>query len=271
MSVYNDKIAIIGVACLFPGAATPDQFWQNLLQGINSTSPATAEQFGVDPALYYDPQRRHHDTTYFQRGGYVRNFQASSLPASLDAVFQWSLYVAQQALQDSGYLNRPDILQNTGLIMGNLSFPTRLSHQLLAPLYDQPLAEAISELLNTQVDFPRKTDTEIDLLNALISGQPASLIAGMLGLGGTHFALDAACASSLYAMGLACDYLNAGKADLMLAGAVSAADPLFVNMGFTHFGAYPEKGDSRPLDSTSEGLISGEGAGMFVLKRFRDA
>src|SRR5258707_10073777 len=57
----------------------------------------------------------------------------------------------------------------------------------------------------------------------------------------------------------------------MLAGAVSAADPLLVNMGFTHFGAYPEKGDSRPLDKHSEGLISGEGAGMLVLKRYADA
>src|SRR5690606_16695206 len=74
-----------------------------------------------------------------------------------------------------------------------------------------------------------------------------------------------------YALGLACAYLLAGKADLMLAGAVSAADPLFVNMGFTHFGAYPAKGESQPLDANSNGLISGEGAGMVVLKRYADA
>lgn len=271
MSVYNDQIAIIGVSCLFPGAATPDQFWQNLIQGINTTSAATVEQFGADPALYLDAQRRHHDTTYFQRGGYIRDFRAYGLPASLDSVFQWSLYVAREALQDSGYLNRADILQKTGLIMGNLSFPTRLSHQLIAPLYDEPLQEAVSALLDADIVFPRPTINEVDLINALISGQPASVVAGMLGLGATHFALDAACASSLYAVGLACDYLASGKTDLMLAGAVSAADPLFVNMGFTHFGAYPDQTESRPLDGTSGGLISGEGAGMFVLKRYADA
>ena len=52
--------------------------------------------------------------------------------------------------------------------------------------------------------------------------------------------------------------------------AVAAADPLFVNMGFTHFGAYPERGASRPLDAKSEGLISGEGAGVLALKRYQE-
>ncbi|MCP4688084.1 MAG: PfaB family protein, partial [Desulfobacterales bacterium] len=80
------------------------------------------------------------------------------------------------------------------------------------------------------------------------------------------------CASSLYAVKLACDYLLSHKTDMMLAGAVSAADPLFVNVGFSIFQAYPEQGrSSSPLDRDSAGLVSGEGAGMFVLKRYSDA
>ncbi len=57
----------------------------------------------------------------------------------------------------------------------------------------------------------------------------------------------------------------------MLAGAVSCADPLFINMGFSIFQAYSEDAISRPLDKLGEGLLSGEGAGMLALKRYSDA
>lgn len=274
MNEYNPnterRIAIIGMACLFPGAANPGEFWQNLLNGLNTTSEATALETGVDPQIFYDPQNRRHDASYFMRGGFVR----TSLPDnSLDHPFTWALYVAREALADSGYLSRAEVLRRCGLILGNLSFPTRYSHRLVAPLYYAALEKALAELVGSEsfrfAHLP--SPSQIDLRNALISGQPASLVAQALGLGGTHFALDAACASSLYSVGLACEYLHTGMSDLILAGAVSGADPLFVNMGFTHFGAYPENGESRPLDATSGGLISGEGAGMFVLKRYADA
>jgi PfaB family protein len=264
-------VAITGAACLFPGAATPAQFWYNLVNGIDTTSEATAAQFGVDPRIFFDPTRRNRDSTAFMRGGYVTDAHDDS---ALDHPFTWSLYVAQQALADSGDAQRPHILARCGLILGNLSFPTRYSRRLTAGLYRASLERALGELLG-RPDF-RLAEMfddldDLDMENALISGQPASFVARMLGLSGPHFALDAACASSLYAVGLACQMLNSGRADLMLAGAVSGADPLFVKMGFTHFGAYPENGDSRPLDASSGGLISGEGAGMFVLKRYADA
>jgi 3-oxoacyl-(acyl-carrier-protein) synthase len=59
------------------------------------------------------------------------------------------------------------------------------------------------------------------LLNGILSGYPSALISQALALSGVNFTLDAACASSLYAIKLACNYLLSGKADLMLAGAVS--------------------------------------------------
>ncbi|MGS0728138.1 beta-ketoacyl [acyl carrier protein] synthase domain-containing protein, partial [Shewanella sp. 0m-11] len=62
-----------------------------------------------------------------------------------------------------------------------------------------------------------------------------------------------------------------GKADIMLAGAVSGADPFFINMGFSIFHAYPDHGVSVPFDASSKGLFAGEGAGVLVLKRLEDA
>ena len=278
-----EPIAIIGLGCLFPGADSPTAFWQNLVNGIDSTSEATTAEIGVDPAIFFDPARQRADGYSYGRGGFVRGFQLDpaglKLPAELlrglDPLYSWSLYVAQQALKDSGYVGSAS-LDRCGLVLGNLSFPTRSSHRLLAPLYSGLVADALGELLGGAAlsldSLPPLGDAAPARLNGGISGRPAALVAQALGLGGPRLALDAACASSLYALKLACDYLAAGKADLMLAGAVSCADPLFVLTGFSIFTAYPPQGEgSRPLDRSSRGLTAGEGAGMFALKRYADA
>ncbi len=275
-----EPIAIIGLSCLFPGAHTPDEFWRNLLAETDSTSSATIADMGVPSETFYHPAKGQGDKFYAIKGGYVRdfNFDASGYQlspeflSSLDSLFQWPLYVAREALRDSGYINSP-VRARTGVVLGNLSFPTKTSHHLFAPIYQTALSKAIQELVgDAQFQIPRLTPPASNsLANALISGYPAAIVSQALGLSNTHFALDAACASSLYAIKLACEYLHAGKTDLMLAGAVSCADPLLVKIGFSILQAYPSNEQSRPLDKTSQGLISSEGAGMFVLKRLSDA
>ena len=275
-----EPIAIVGLSCLFPGADTPETFWRNLLAETDSTGPASTADMGVPPETFYSPVKAQRDKFYALRGGYVRDFvfdpQGYRLPveflAALDSLFHWPLYVAREALHDSGYLDHP-VLARTGIALGNLSFPTRRSHHLFAPIYQSALTGVLQELLaDPTFQLPRlEPPATNSLANALISGYPAAVVAQALGLSSTHLALDAACASSLYAVKLACDYLLAGKADLMLAGAVSCADPFFIKMGFSIFQAYPTDDSSAPLDKSSQGLISGEGAGMFVLKRLADA
>jgi len=275
------KIAVVGISTLFPGASTPESFWQNLIDNQDSTSDATHEQMGVDPKDLFAAQPNEEDKYYCIRGGYIRDFSpspellgcTSEEFAQLDDVNKWSLHVAHEALKDSGYLGDGEALQNCGVILGNLSFPTKSSNQLFVPIYHQVLNRAIVELTGDEsFVLPRFTGPHAVTREAgLIAGYPAGMIGDTLGLGGTRFALDAACASSLYSTKLACDYLRTGAADLMLAGAVSAADPMFVNMGFSIFQAYPENGISAPLDQRSQGLFAGEGAGMLVLKRYEDA
>ena len=84
-------------------------------------------------------------------------------------------------------------------------------------------------------------------------------------------ALDAACASSLYAIKLACDRLHDGNADLMLAGAVNAADDLCIHLGFSALNALSRTGQSRPFNANADGLVPAEGCGFVVLKRLSDA
>lgn len=278
-----NKIAIIGSSCLFPGAETPEAYWENLVANKDSRVAADAEQMGREPADYFNPAKdgpaeEIKDKYYCTTGGYIQNFQfdsqgyaveAAQLNA-LDNTFQWALHVSREALKDSGYSDQPDKLKRCGVILGNLSFPTKKSNQIFLPLYHQALATPLKALLNDQ-SLAMGDESAVDLTNGSVGGHPASTINQALALGDVSMALDAACASSLYSMKLACSYLLSHKADMMLAGAVSAADPWFVAMGFSTFKAFPEKVISRPLDKNSSGLNTGEGAGMFVLKRYEDA
>ncbi|MCB0208343.1 MAG: PfaB family protein [Anaerolineae bacterium] len=275
------KIAIIGLSCLFPDAQTPEQFWHNLVHEKSAIAPATAEQLGVDPAIFYDPVKGKSDKTYYWRGGYIRDFTfdphgyklSPHILSQFDNLFQWSLYVARESLRDSGYLNNNATLAKCGVILGNLSFPTKSSYQLIAPIYEHPVEAALQKLLN-QPNFKFRSLPRFESAatqNAFISGYPAAVVAQGLGLGGINFSLDAACASSLYAIKLACQYLSSHKADMMLAGGISGADSLFLSTGFANFQAYPDNGKSYPLDSNSGGLTTGEGAGMLVLKRYEEA
>ncbi|NET72597.1 MAG: polyketide synthase [Sphaerospermopsis sp. SIO1G2] len=276
-----EKIAIIGLSCLFPDAKNPQEFWQNLSEEKDSTSDISVSELGLDPRIFYDQTKGKSEKFYFLKGGFIRNFdfnpQEYNLPGefveSLDNTFKWSLYAAKQAIINSGYWGNQSALSQCGVILGTLGLPTKASNQLFAPIYQQTIEPTISELLHEK-DFQlggKLTTAKASPYNAMVSGLPAAIISRAFNLAGTHFCIDAACSSSFYAIKLASHYLQSGKADLMLAGAISCADPLFLRMLFSGIQGYPDNGISRPLDQTSRGLITSEGIGMVMLKRHSDA
>lgn len=264
---------------LFPGSATKEQFWDNLMQEKDLTNIADSNDFGVSPATFFEDKKGVVDKCYSLRGGYIRGFDFDPSGYQLDAdylakqdkLYQWSLHVAKDALMDSGYYNNSEVLAKCGLILGNLSFPTSSSHQLLADMYTQTTEQALQELLQDK-NFKIKASKKPLPDNEVLMPTPSDLVSQALGIQGGHYALDAACATSLYAIKLACDELLTGKTDLMLAGAVCASDQLFIHMGFSIFHAYaPHDEKFAPLDAKSGGLVSAEGAGMVVLKRYDEA
>ncbi len=107
--------------------------------------------------------------------------------------------------------------------------------------------------------------------NRFQSGLPALLLGRALGVTGPRLCLDAACASSLYAVSLACDALHDGEADVMLAGAVNCADDLFIHVGFCALSAMSKSGRSRPFHADADGLVPAEGCAMLTLQRLDDA
>ena len=237
----NQKIAIIGMSGLFPGSSTNEAFWENLLAGKDLTSIANEEDFGVSPEKFFQDEKGVVDKCYSLRGGYIRDFEfdptgyalSEDFLAKQDKLYQWSIYVAKEALAHSGYWKQQELLKKCGVILGNLSFPTSSSHKQLASVYTNTAEQAIQKLLqqpsfkipNSKSQIPNAQDqTEI------LAYTPSQMVVEALQLGGTHYALDAACATSLYAIKLACDELLLGKADMTLAGAVCASDQLFIHM-----------------------------------------
>ena len=148
-------IAVIGLSCLFPEADKPKQFWENLLQDKNSCTIAIDENLEADPLRYTADKKGISDKFYSSRGGYIRNFsmdpEGFQLPPEtinqLGPTFQWPLYTAREALLDSGYLKRTEVLEKCGLVLGNLSFPTKESNHLVLPIYQKALQKLMREAL----------------------------------------------------------------------------------------------------------------------------
>ena len=207
------------------------------------------------------PRGKSQNTVRTLRGGYVNEvpaFDTSSLQltpeesATMDTIHRWVLQTAVGALADGATIER----STTGLILGNLSFPT-------------DSMSALSE----EMWFPRlpKGSHRVHPSHRFMSGRPALLAKKALGLGGAAWALDCACASGLIAIQQGCEALMSGRMDAVLAGAVNRADDLFIHMGFTALQALSQSGRSQPFSADADGLVPAEGAGFVLLKRLSDA
>ncbi|TCO60620.1 beta-ketoacyl synthase N-terminal-like domain-containing protein [Actinocrispum wychmicini] len=248
------ELAIVGMACLLPGAESPEEFWDALRSGRDLRTEGGREVFGTDasvPGGWGDERHRITAT----RGGFVPD-------TGPEKVIRWPLRVARQALADAGI--PADVLGRTGLILGNYAFPTEESTNLALPLIHRAVTEGVRGLAVPPVE-------DRDYRGLRPFGLPVEVVGDTLGLGGPRIALDAACSSMLYALALARDYLAAGMADVVLAGAVCAPDPVLIHLSFSNLHAFPRNGVSQPFDTDSTGIVTGQGAGVFVVKRLADA
>ncbi|KAA0024153.1 beta-ketoacyl synthase N-terminal-like domain-containing protein [Antrihabitans cavernicola] len=282
---HNDRYAIVGISCLFPGAATPDEFWRNLDQGVDSRTDGSLKIFADGAPPERNSGRPHQ--IYCTRGGFIKDFDFDPsgycLPATylraLDPMFHWSVQVTRDALNDAGHhLNgRRFRGERTGLILGNAAFASTAAADRVAALWlsavDSGLRQAGFDPGGSLVDGePSIQDNPLPTAHNLWSGgMPARVAAAAVGISGPQFALDGACASVLYSTKLACDYLAVGRADMMLVGAVCGQDVRSMHLSFSDLHAYPKDGFSQPFDASSGGTLTGQGAGMMVIKRLSDA
>lgn len=269
-----EPIAVVGRGCVLPDALDPDTFWDNIAAGRTSLSAVPGEdRWRLPRRLAMGSVGDHLDRTWTDVGGYVGGFESVFDPGgfriaperilSLDPLFHWVMYGVRQALTEAG---REGPLPRAGLVLGNLSYPTPTGAVYAEHVWLSAQQAALRDALLTG-ERRRRPDAR----NRFSSGLPARLAARALGLGAGAWSLDAACASSLYAVKLACDRLHDGTADLMVAGAVSRADPLYLHVGFCGLSATSRTGRSRPFHRDADGLVHGEGAGFVALMRLSDA
>jgi PfaB family protein len=266
----NKSIAIVGMGGIFPGARDLDTFWNNIIDRKDNARSPPLDRWSLAINDVYD-QRPAPDKVYSNRACFVEEFELDldgldidkALLDSLDPMFSLLLYAGKQAWQDcvTSNLNR----KRTGIIIGNIALPTDMSSRLSE--------EILGELFESNIPGLAKKEQSknINRLNRYVAGLPATILARALGIGGTCYTLDAACASSLYSLKYGIDELQSGRADAMLCGGLSRPDSLYTQMGFSTLGAVSASGRCSPFDNKADGLVVGEGSGIVVLKRLEDA
>ena len=260
-SEYDQGIAIIGMACRFPGADDIDAFWSLLEAGGNAVQEGIpGSGFGRVGMLFPDDTGQINACRFGAYLDDIERFDAAFFRISpveaqlLDPQQRLLLETSWQALEEAGI--DPEILREsrTGVYAGISNNDYRglilETSEKSAPL--EPAASLYSV-----------TGTS---LNTAIGR-----VAFALGLGGPAMAVDTACSSSLVATHQAVTGLQRGDADLALAGGVNIILSGRLLEFRANAGMLSPDGQCKTFDASANGYVRGEGCGILVLKRLADA
>ncbi|MEW6713408.1 MAG: beta-ketoacyl synthase N-terminal-like domain-containing protein, partial [Candidatus Riflebacteria bacterium] len=221
-------IAVTGIGGIFPGADNLDQFWKMIEEGKSAVAKVPDGRWPEDAANYHHSQVGRPDSVLSPNNCAIRtipqNYNGINLPDSLirrlDPLFQITL----QAGRDAFFSTRRENLDlsRVQVILANIVLPTDTTSEITRKLFNHGLKTA-GKAENLQLE----SALDVEALNRLSAELPAGLLAAALGIGGGCYTLDAACASSLYAIKLACEELIAGRADAVLTGGVSRPSSQF--------------------------------------------
>ena len=250
----RNDIAIVGLACRLPGAATAQEYWKNLCDGVESVTFFSDQDLiaaNVDPSLLVNPN-------YVKAAATLRDvemFDASFFgysprdAALIDPQHRLFLEVCWEAFENAGY----DPARYQGKVGVIATAGGVVTSYLLAKLHhaDLPGQTASISHINNDKDF----------LSTRISYK--------LDLTGPSFTIQSACSSSLLAVHQACQNLRFKECDMMLVGGSVVRVPQVEGYLAEKRNVYSLDGHCRPFDSAGQGTIFGSGVGAVLLKPLR--
>ncbi len=254
--MHGSEIAIIGMAGCFPGASSPEVFWENLCQGVESIRRVPAEELlahGAPPALLRDPNfiaaaAMPDDIELFDASFFNINPKDAEI---MDPQSRLLLQYSWQALEQAGYIN-DDQNRVTGVYLG-----AGVNTYLLYHLLQNPeVAGSVDQL---QINIGNASD----FLSTRVSYK--------LNLKGPSITIQTACSTSLVAVHVACQGLLNEECDLALAGGAAINVKQRYGYRYTQGGIVSPDGHCRAFDAEARGTVFGSGVGVVVLKRLEDA
>ena len=257
-SGHAEPIAVIGMACRFPGADNLDRFWSFLESNGNSVihgSPGTSDsrvgQMFPDDVVVHDASRYgaflpgidQFDAAFFR----ISPLEA----ASLDPQQRLLLEVSWEALEDAAIDPAKLVGSRTGVYAGIGSYEYQ-------------------EIVRDD-GGPQGPDTPLYLVTGNRFSTATGRVSFALGLEGPSIAVDTACSSSLVAVHHAVAGLQRGDADLALTGGVCVILSPLTTEAFANAGMLSPTGQCWTFDERADGFVRSEGCGMLVLKRLSEA
>ena len=247
------RVVVTGLGCVSPVGLTVAESWTNLLAG----------QSGIDLITAFDASnfacKFAGEVKGFRIGDYIPEKEARHM----DRFIHFGLAAACQAVEDAGLPTGDALDEETAV---------RIGVNIGSGIGGLPLIEDThTELVNRG---PRRISpffVPASIIN-MISGH----VSIKYGYKGPNIAVVTACTTGLHAIGLAARMIDAGDADVMIAGgAESTVSPLGVG-GFAAARALSTRNDdpktaSRPWDKDRDGFVLGEGAGVLVLEEYEFA
>lgn len=253
----QEPIAIIGMACRFPGDANSvEKFWDNLCHGVDSVGPVPKSRW--DHAAYFDEKKSMPGKIYTTQAHFIKDYDL------FDANF-FSLTPKE--------LENIDPQQRLLLELTYSAFESALMP--IQHYKNSKTGVFIGHFTNDYGGLITKyaLDSEINAYSTL--GNSASTASGRIsyqfGFNGPSFPINTACSSSLIAAHLACRSLRQGECDIAVVGGVNLmlAPEIMINISQAHM--LSTDGRCYSFDVRANGYGRGEGAGVILLKRLSDA